>query len=340
MLGGDNMDAAVARKAEEQMTARRTQTHSTQWSELVQASRAAKESLLSANAPDSYHLSVVAEGGRLIGGSMSARSCVKTSNESFLTAFFPHCGPAELPRRATRVALQEFGLPYAQDPAITRQLAGFLQTHIGGRPAGRNSAERRRVQFCCDCIAPGRSDFQLVARSASPDSRARARIAGTCRRARRRMVRHGSSRNGTAHRRRRRPFFLCRPGNQTRRREPKALCLIPRGHEEGQTVELGGRTFNLMLGRPVQFPLFTSTSDRVVSSGEIVGGGGRPASATADPHGIEECRGKDGTGSRASARNSDGDRNARTVVRVRRVEGAAGGSSSNCAARQPPQETR
>jgi hypothetical protein len=48
------------------------------------------------------------------------------------------------------------------------------------------------------------------------------------------------------------------------------LCLIPRGHEEGQAVELGSRTFNLMLGRPVQFPLFTSTSDRIVSSGDIV----------------------------------------------------------------------
>ena len=55
--------------------------------------------------------------------------------------------------------------------------------------------------------------------------------------------------------------------------EAKALCLIPRGYEEGQTVELGGRTFNLTLGRPVQFPLFTSTSDRLVSSGEIVGVG-------------------------------------------------------------------
>jgi hypothetical protein len=46
--------------------------------------------------------------------------------------------------------------------------------------------------------------------------------------------------------------------------------VIPRGTEEGRTIELGGRTFNLMLGRPVQFPLFTSTADRVVSSGEIV----------------------------------------------------------------------
>src|SRR5262249_39834575 len=53
-------------------------------------------------------------------------------------------------------------------------------------------------------------------------------------------------------------------------REPKALCVVPRGQEEGRTAEISDRTFNLTLGRPVQFPLFTSTSERVASSGEIV----------------------------------------------------------------------
>src|SRR5688572_30623343 len=80
------------------------------------------------------------------------------------------------------------------------------------------------------------------------------------------MVRHGMGRRiggGAAH-----SFYV---GLEVKRdEEPKALCLIPRGHEEGQTVELASRTFNLMLGKPVQFPLFTATSDRVVSSGDIV----------------------------------------------------------------------
>ena len=80
------------------------------------------------------------------------------------------------------------------------------------------------------------------------------------------LVRRGMGRRiggGAAH-----SFYI---GLETKRgEEPKALCLIPRGHEEGQTVELGGRRSISLLGRPVQFPLFTSTSDRVVSSGEIV----------------------------------------------------------------------
>ena len=50
----------------------------------------------------------------------------------------------------------------------------------------------------------------------------------------------------------------------------RALCVIPRGHEEGETVELRARVFQLTLGQPVQFPLFTTTSDRVDRSGDVV----------------------------------------------------------------------
>src|SRR5215813_13415858 len=135
MLGGDNMDVAVARRAEEQMTAGGRKLTPTQWSELVQASRVAKESLLSANAPDSYHLSVVAEGARLVGGSMSAKILREDVQRIVLDGFFPCCDPTDSPRRTARLALQEFGLPYTSDPAITRQLTAFLQTHIAaGRP--------------------------------------------------------------------------------------------------------------------------------------------------------------------------------------------------------------
>src|SRR5206468_5865936 len=95
----------------------------------------AKESLLSKNSMEAFNLSVVAEGGQLIGGSMSAKLTREEVESIVLDGFFPRCGPNDLPRRSTRVALQEFGLPYAQDPAITRQLAGFLHAHAAaGRP--------------------------------------------------------------------------------------------------------------------------------------------------------------------------------------------------------------
>jgi molecular chaperone DnaK (HSP70) len=272
MLGGDNMDAAIARKAEEHMTAGGRKLSPAQWSELVQASRAAKESLLSPNAPESYHLSIAAEGGRLIGGSMSAKLSREDVERIVLDGFFPRCGPGEQPRRTTRVALQEFGLPYAQDPAVTRQLAGFLQKHpAAGRPDAillnggvfNSPAIASRLVEVITSWWPVTGAGAACIRVLQHDSLelAVARGAACYGMARRGMGRRIGG--GAAH-----SFYV---GLETKRgAEPKALSLIPRGHEEGQTVELGGRTFNLTLGKPVQFPLFTSTSDRVVSSGEIV----------------------------------------------------------------------
>jgi molecular chaperone DnaK (HSP70) len=268
MLGGDNMDAAVARRAEEQMTAGGRKLGASQFSELLQASRAAKESLLSRNAPELQHVSVLAEGGRLIGSSMSARLSREEVERVVLDGFFPHCAASDLPRRTTRVALQEFGLPYAQDPAITRQLAGFLQTHAGaGRPDAillnggvfNSAAIASRLVEVISSWWPGAARIRVLEHESLELAVARgAAWYG--------IVRRGMGRRiggGAAH-----SFYI---GLDTKRSdEPKALCLVPRGHEEGQTIELGARTFNLMLGRPVQFPLFTSTSDRITSSGEIV----------------------------------------------------------------------
>ena len=50
----------------------------------------------------------------------------------------------------------------------------------------------------------------------------------------------------------------------------RALCLIPRGQEEGQPVDLTSQPFELTVGRPVQVPLFSTTSDRVDQPGDIV----------------------------------------------------------------------
>jgi len=268
MLGGDNMDAAIGRRAEEQMAAGGRKLNPTQWSELLQASRAAKESLLSSNAAETYHVSVLAEGGRLIGGSMSAKLSREEVERIVLDGFFTPCDPNDLPRRSTRVALQEFGLPYAQDPAITRQLVGFLQTHAAaGRPDAillnggvfNSPAIASRLVEVISSWWPGASRIRVLEHDSLELAVARgAAWYG--------LVRRGMGRRiggGAAH-----SFYV---GLETKRgEEAQALCLIPRGQEEGETVELGGRTFNLSLGRPVQFPLFTATSDRIERSGEIV----------------------------------------------------------------------
>ena len=269
MLGGDNMDAAIARKAEERMVAGGRKLSSAQWTQLVQASRVAKETQLGPESEETYRLSVVGEGSRLLGSSQSTELSRAEIEQLVLEGFFPQCRPNETPHRSARVALQELGLPYAQDPAITRHLAVFLRAHDqAGRPDAIllnggvfNSA--RIASRLVDAVSSWWPDSAPI-RVIEHDSLELAVARGAAYYG---LVRHGMGRRiggGTAH-----AFYV---GLHSKRAEsPRALCVIPRGHEEGQTIELGGRTFDLTLNRPVQFPLFTSTSDRVVASGEIAG---------------------------------------------------------------------
>src|SRR5439155_14675527 len=267
MLGGDNMDAAVARKAEERMVASGRKLSPTQWTQLVQAARLGKEELLAEKGAGSYHLSVAGEGSRLIGSALSAELSRTESEEIVLDGFFPRCAAGDLPRRSARVALQELGLPYAQDPAITRQLAGFLCAHAhAGHPdaillnGGVFNSSRIAARLV-EVVSSWWPDARLRVLQHDSLDLAVARGAGYYG-----LVRRGMGRRiggGTAH-----AVYI---GFEAKHAEtPMALCVIPRGHEEGETAELGERTFNLTLGRPVQFPLYTATSERVERSGEIV----------------------------------------------------------------------
>src|SRR6266581_1655803 len=135
MLGGDNMDAAIARKAEERMVAGGLKLSSTQWTQLVQASRVAKEVLLGPESAETYRLSVVGEGSRLLGSAQSTELSRAEIEQLVLEGYSPQGRQNETPHRGARVALQELGLPYAPDPAITRHLAVFLRAHEqAGRP--------------------------------------------------------------------------------------------------------------------------------------------------------------------------------------------------------------
>jgi molecular chaperone DnaK (HSP70) len=281
MLGGDNMDAAVARGAEERLVSGGRRLSSTQWSQLVQASRLGKEALLSDRAEEQYHLSIVAEGSRLIGGSMSTVLSRAEVERIVLDGFFPYSRPDEITQRGPRVALQELGLPYTQEPAITRQLAAFLRAHREGafaalgvkngmslpRPdaillnGGVFNAPKLAARFI-DVVSNWWAGSPRI-RTLEHESLELAVARGAAYYG---LVRRGQGRRiggGAAH-----AFYI---GLEKKSGEPAtALCVVPRGQEEGEAVDLGGRVFQLMLGRPVQFPLFTSTSDRVTASGDIV----------------------------------------------------------------------
>jgi molecular chaperone DnaK (HSP70) len=282
MLGGDNMDAALSRKAEERMLSGGRKLGAAQWTQLAQAARIAKESLLSGNGPEQYNLSVTAEGSRLIGGSLSTRITRAEAEQIIFEGFLPACRPDETPHRGARVALQELGLPYVQDPAITRHLAAFLRAHAAAGFAALGIDGDGAVLPRPDAIllnggvfnSPKIADHLVRAVSgwwpaSSPvpllrhDSLDLAVARGAAFYG---LVRRGLGRRiggGAAH-----ALYvgLEKAGEET----PLALCVIPRGQEEGETVDLGERVFHLALGRPVKFPLFSTASDRLERSGEVV----------------------------------------------------------------------
>ncbi|HEY3861785.1 MAG TPA: Hsp70 family protein [Verrucomicrobiae bacterium] len=268
MLGGDNMDAALARQVEEKWRAGGRKLSATQWTQLTQAARDAKESLLGPEAPARHGISVAAEGSRLMGGTLSAEIGRAEAEGLILDGFFPRCAIDEAPRRAARTALQELGLPYAQDPAITRHLAAFLRQHaalprpdailFNGGVFNSPQAGRRLLEVVSSWWPDAPPMRELAHQSLELAVARGAACHGLARRGLGRRIG-----GGAAH------ALYVGLAAEKETSAPRAICLIPRGQEEGQPVDLAKRPFELTLGRPVQFPLFSTTSDRIDLPGEI-----------------------------------------------------------------------
>ncbi|MCY1001987.1 hsp70 family protein [Myxococcus sp. MISCRS1] len=284
MLGGDNMDAALARRVEEKLFSDGRRLSATQWTQAIQAARTAKEALLGKAPPEKYGVSLVGEGSRLLGGTLSSELSREEAHALVLDGFFPRTPPTERPRRAARMALQELGLPYVQDAAVTRHLAAFLAQHaaagfaaLGETPAFEGALPRpdaillnggvfnspwisERLVEAVSGWWPDAPRISLLRHESLELAVARgAAYYGLVRRG------HGLRIGGGAAR----AYYvgLQRPADSA---EQPALCLIPRGFEEGQKVDLGERPFTLTLGRPVQFQLYSTTSDRIDKPGDLV----------------------------------------------------------------------
>jgi len=261
MLGGDNMDAALARRVEEKLGGRRLSAQ--QWTQLTQAARVAKEALLGAQPAEKQALSVAAQGSKLISGTVSSELTRAEVEQLVVEGFFPKCALGDAPAKASRAAaLQELGLPYATDAGITRHLAAFSSAHGGARPDaillnGGVFNSPRLTQALVDAVSawwPDRPRIPLLEHDSLDLAVARgAAYYGLARRGLGRRIGGGAAR----------AYYVELQGGQ-------AVCLIPRGFEEGDSVTLKDRDFALTLGRPVQFELHSTSSDRVDAPGAIV----------------------------------------------------------------------
>jgi molecular chaperone DnaK (HSP70) len=135
ILGGDNLDLALSKYIEQKIQGRgergegREEALSArQWSVLTRVCRAVKETLLGPDAPEQYTVNLPGGGSRLIGGGIHVEVTRDEAQELLLDGFFPRVSLDAKPM-SRGSGFQEFGLPFAADPAITKYLASFLSSH-------------------------------------------------------------------------------------------------------------------------------------------------------------------------------------------------------------------
>jgi len=130
LLGGDNMDLALAYRIKAKLAAEGNELQPWQIHAIVQACRDAKEQLLLDNDIQEVAIAIPSRGSKLFGNTLRTALTRGEVQETLIEGFFPKVGIDEHPVAARRAALTQKGLPYAQDPAVTRHLAAFLSRQV------------------------------------------------------------------------------------------------------------------------------------------------------------------------------------------------------------------
>ncbi|WP_256933835.1 Hsp70 family protein, partial [Vibrio parahaemolyticus] len=278
MLGGDNLDLALAHLAESRFNQNKKLTAAS-LTKLIQQTRKAKENLLSASAPDEVKITMLGSGSKLLGGTKSIALSKQEVHQIALDGFFPLSDFSEVPDKR-RSAVVEFGLPYVADPAVSKHVAEFLTQHqqVSRAALGIEDDKHNAIPvglllnggvFNSDLVTERvttlLSDWRgapvTVLDNPHPDwSVALGAVAfGKARRGAQLKIGGGAARS----------YFL---HLQEKNKMGKALCLLAKGTEEGHEIRLSGRRFSLTLGEPVRFNLLTSTHDTLTNNTAIQNG--------------------------------------------------------------------
>ncbi|AVP56202.1 Hsp70 family protein [Pulveribacter suum] len=288
MLGGDNMDLALAHRLEPLLSPEGQRLPPARFAELVQRCRAAKEQLLAEGAPASLPITLLGGGSKLLAQARTVQLTREQVHAWVVEAFLPDAQLHDTPARR-QGALRGLGLPYPADAAISRHLAHFLAQHAadgadalpdtvllnGGvfhahalaeRLAGLLSRWRGAPVAMLHnphpdwAVARGAAAHALAQQPAHSQQKQAPGHAGQGPAAIKNVVpRIGG---GAA-----RSYWLVLPGAAGS--PPQALCLLPRGTEEGVRLVLAGRRFALALGQPVRFAL-AARSHGQAQAGQIV----------------------------------------------------------------------
>ncbi len=277
LVGGDNMDLALARQAQELFAAKDVALDAWQSVALWHACRTAKETLLAAGGPKNQAVAVLGRGRRLIGRSQSVQLDRDQVVATLLDGFLPHTSAEAVPEQPAAAGFHELGLPYATDPAITRHLAAFLGQQGDVRPThvlfngGVFKSEPLRQRLlevltgwygaaAAPRLLAGNTDFDLaVARGAAYYGHA-CQHQGI-------RIRGGSPR----------AYYVgieaSGPAVPGARRPLRQVCVAPLGMEEGTELDVPGPAIGLLTGTEAKFRFFSSTTRHDLVGTPLAAGG-------------------------------------------------------------------
>lgn len=279
LVGGDNMDLALAHFVAGRFAEKGVKLDPWQSVALWHSCRSAKEALLAPAGPERHPIAVLGRGTRLIGGTVSVEVERQAVAELLVEGFLPHCAVTDRPVRRRASGFRELGLPFEADTAVTRHLAAFLQaqgtpeegpvrpTHVLFN-GGVFKAEMLRDRLL-DVLAgwfPSHQRPQLLEGVHDLDH---AVALGAAYYGRIKCTGGMRIRGGTA-----RAYYvgietagLAVPGAP---RPLRALCVVPIGMEEGTEVDVPSDEIGLVVGEPAQFRFFSSSVRRQDRPGDLV----------------------------------------------------------------------
>ena len=288
LLGGDNMDLALAHLVRQKLEAEGKAVDRWQQASLAHACRVAKECLLSEGAPAAAPIAVASKGAALLGATLRTELTRDEVAQSLVEGFFPAVAADARPVTRARAGLTQLGLPYASDPAVTRHLAWFLSRQAGAlpKPGGKRGPTllhptavlfnggvmkaavlRRRVVEALDAWleADGAPPVRVLEGADLDLAVAR----GACSYARVRRGKGLRIRGGTA-----RAYYVgfesavpAVPGVEP---PVSAMCVAPIGMEEGTEAPLPQHELGVVVGESVRFRFFGSSVRREDRAGAVL----------------------------------------------------------------------
>jgi molecular chaperone DnaK (HSP70) len=284
ILGGDNIDLAIAHQVESRLAGKRRSMSTDAWKALCHQCRLGKEAILGGSAT-SFTVTLMGEGGRLIADTQQVELTEELIAQTVLDGFFPTTADKPLPSAGERKGITEFGLPYEPQPAITRHMKGFIDKHgddvarklqqdsarpdlilyNGGslKPAVIRQRIRTALQqwyHASDTERPGileSHDLDLAVAFG-------AAYYGLVKIGQGVRVGSGSPRS----------YYLgvARDENGlTEGAGREVMCVVERGLEEGSRIDLADKSFEVLTNRLVAFDIFSSSYRSGDNHGDLVG---------------------------------------------------------------------